>query len=91
MLVIQSCPTICNPTDGSLPGFSDHGILQAKNTGGNHSLRDQTPDILHDRQISYHLRHQGRSKPANLKGNQQREKTQTYGIYIPPRINPKKN
>ena len=24
-LVIQSCPTLCNPMDGSLPGSSVHG------------------------------------------------------------------
>ena len=27
---LQSCLTLCNPTDCSLPGFSVHGILQAK-------------------------------------------------------------
>ena len=27
--LIQSCPTLCNPMDLSLPGFSVHGILQA--------------------------------------------------------------
>ena len=26
----QSCPTLCNPIDGSLPGSSVHGILQAR-------------------------------------------------------------
>ena len=26
----QSCPTLCDPTDGSLPGSSVHGILQAR-------------------------------------------------------------
>ena len=29
-LVIQSCPTLCNPMDHSLPGFSLHGIFQAR-------------------------------------------------------------
>ena len=29
-LVAQSCPTLCNPVDCSLPGFSVHGILQAR-------------------------------------------------------------
>ena len=29
----QSCPTLCDPMDSSLPGSSVHGILQAKNTG----------------------------------------------------------
>ena len=26
---LQSCPTLCNPIDGSLPGSSVPGILQA--------------------------------------------------------------
>ena len=29
----QSCPTLCNPIDGSPPGSPVPGILQAKNTG----------------------------------------------------------
>ena len=28
--VAQSCPTLCNPMDCSSPGFSVHGILQAR-------------------------------------------------------------
>ena len=28
--VTQLCPTLCNPMDYSLPGFSVHGILQAR-------------------------------------------------------------
>ena len=28
--VSQSCPTLCNPMDCSLPAFSVHGILQAR-------------------------------------------------------------
>ena len=28
--VTQSCPTLCNPMDCSLPGSSVHGILQAR-------------------------------------------------------------
>ena len=27
---IQSCPTLCNPIDGSLPGSAIPGILQAR-------------------------------------------------------------
>ena len=27
---LQSCPTLCDPTDGSLPGSSVPGILQAR-------------------------------------------------------------
>ena len=28
--VAQSCPTLCNPMDCSPPGFSIHGIFQAR-------------------------------------------------------------
>ena len=28
--LLQSCPTLCNPIDGSPPGSSVHGILQAR-------------------------------------------------------------
>ena len=28
--VAQSCPTLCDPMDRSPPGFSVHGILQAR-------------------------------------------------------------
>ena len=27
---LQSCPTLCNPVDCSIPGSSVHGILQAR-------------------------------------------------------------
>ena len=27
---LQSCPTLCDPIDGSLPGSSVHGIFSAK-------------------------------------------------------------
>ena len=30
VLVVQSCPTLCDPLDCGLPGFSVHGILQAR-------------------------------------------------------------
>ena len=30
MLVAQSCPALCDPMDGNLPGSSVHGILQAR-------------------------------------------------------------
>ena len=29
----QSCPTLCDPIDGSLPGFTVPGILQARRSG----------------------------------------------------------
>ena len=28
--VAQSCPNLCDPLDCSLPGFSVHGLLQAR-------------------------------------------------------------
>ena len=30
MLVVQSCPTLCNPMDCSMPGSSVHGLSQAR-------------------------------------------------------------
>ena len=30
VLVTQTCPTLCNPMDCSLPGSSVHGITQAR-------------------------------------------------------------
>ena len=30
VLVVQSCPTVCDPMDCSLPGSSLHGILQVR-------------------------------------------------------------
>ena len=37
---LQSCPTLCDPIDGSPPGSPVPGILQGKNTGvGCHFLR----------------------------------------------------
>ena len=32
--VSQSCPTLCDPVDCSLPGSSVHGTLQARNWSG---------------------------------------------------------
>ena len=48
--VAQSCPTLCDPMDCSLPGFSVHGILQARIlewitisfSRGSSQARDQT-------------------------------------------------
>ena len=31
---LQSCPTLCNPIDGSPPGFPVPGILQARTLEG---------------------------------------------------------
>ena len=61
-LVAQSCPTLCDPMDCSLPGSSVHGILQARilewfaisSSRGSSQLRDQTQVFCIGRQILYH-------------------------------------
>ena len=62
--VAQSCLTLCDPMDCSLPGSSVHGI---QHTGmGSCSLfsgifptKISNPGLLHCRQILYHLSYQG--------------------------------
>ena len=62
--------TLCDPLECNPPGFSVHGIIQARNTGvGGHFLLQgifltQGPNLfllclLHCRQILYLLSHQG--------------------------------
>ena len=60
--VTQSCLTVCNPMDCSLPGFSVHGILQARIlewvaislSRGIFPTQGLNPGRLHHRQILYH-------------------------------------
>ena len=73
-LVAQSCPTLCNPMDCSLPGFSVHGDFPGKNTEvGCHPLLQGifptlglNPGLLYCGQILYCLSHQG--NPRILSG-----------------------
>ena len=74
-LLPQSCLTLCNPVDCSLPGSSVHWDSPGKNTGvGCHALlqgifptQGLSPGLPHCRQILYHLSHQGsRRKPLRL-------------------------
>ena len=66
-LVGQSCPSLCNPMDHSLPGSSLHGDSPGKITGmGCHALLQQifptqrlNPGVPHCKWILYHLSHQG--------------------------------
>ena len=59
----QSCPTLFDPTDCSLPGSSVHGGSPGKNTGvGCHALLQEifptwgsNPGSLHCRKILYHM------------------------------------
>ena len=63
-LVAQSCLTLCNHMDFNPPGFSVHGILQARilewvampSSRGSLQAKDQ---IQVCKQILYHLSHQG--------------------------------
>ena len=64
--VSHSYPTICNPIDGSPPGSSVHGILQARYwsglplpSAGDLPTQSSGLDLLHCRLIVYHLSHQG--------------------------------
>ena len=58
MKVAQSCPTVCDSMDFSLPGSSVYGIFQAQNPGvGSRSLlqgifptQGLNPGLLHLRQ-----------------------------------------
>ena len=61
VLVAQSCPALCNPTNCSLPGSSVHGILQASILDC-HSLlqrifltQGSNPGLLHCRRVLYLL------------------------------------
>ena len=63
VLVVQSCPTLCNPMDcifcpwnspGEKTGVGTHPLLQ-----GIAPTQGSNPGIMHCRQILYHLRPQG--------------------------------
>ena len=62
VLAIQSCLTLCDSTDCSLPGSSVHGILQARiqewiaisSSEGSSQCKDPTHISLIGRQILYH-------------------------------------
>ena len=67
--LLQSCLTLCDPMDCSLPGSSVHGILQASILEwvaipflqGIFLTQGSNLDLLHCRQILYHLSHKGSS------------------------------
>ena len=73
-LVAQSCPTLCNPMDCSLPGSSVHGDSPGKNTRvGCHALlqgifptQGSNPGLPHYRCNFYHLSHQRNPPPFPL-------------------------
>ena len=67
VLVAQLCPSLCNPMDCSPPGSSMHGSLQARtlewaaisSSRGIFPTQGSNPDLLHCREILYHLNYQG--------------------------------
>ena len=69
VLVIQSCPILCDPMDCGPPGSSVHGILQAKIlewvaisfSRRSSQLRDGTQVSCITGRYFYHLNHQGSS------------------------------
>jgi len=69
--VAQSCPTLCDPMDCSLPGSSVHGIFQAIVLDchfllqGIFPTQGSNPGLPHCGQILYRLSHQG-SLLANI-------------------------
>ena len=66
VLVAQLCPALCHSMACSPPGFSVHGILQARMewvaipfSRGSSQTRDQTHvSCIAGRQILYHMNHQ---------------------------------
>ena len=65
--IAQSCPTVCNPMDCSLPHSSVHGIFPGKSTGVGCQIllqrifptQGSNPGLPHCRQTLYHLSHKG--------------------------------
>ena len=75
--LLQSCPTLCDPMDRSLPGSSVHGILQARKlervaipfSRGSFRPRDRTcvsyvSVFCIGRRVPYHKRHTGSPESA---------------------------
>ena len=70
-LVTQSCLTLCDPMDCSLPGSSVYADSPGQNPGvGYHALlqgifptQGSNPGLPHCRQILDHLSHQGNPDP----------------------------
>ena len=73
-LVIQSCPTLCDPTDCSPPGSSVHGDFPGKKTGvGCRALlqrifttQGSNPGLPHCKWILYQLGPQGKPKNTGV-------------------------
>ena len=92
-LVVQLCPTPCDPMDCSPTGSSVHGDSSGKNTGmGCHALlqgifptQRLNPGLLHCRQILHHLSCQGSPRileraayPFSRESSQPRNRTMVF-------------
>ena len=66
--VTQLCPTLCNPTDFSPPGFFVYGIIQNTGVGCLSLLRGKSSQRRDwTQQILYHLSHLGSPRVDRLK------------------------
>ena len=64
---LHSCPTLCDPIDGSPPGCPVHGIFQAKYWSG---VPLPSPGIFPDQGSNLYLLHwQADSLPLNHRGS----------------------
>ena len=89
--VTQSCPTLCDPMDCSLPGSSVHGILQARvlSTGvdchfllqGIFPTQGSNLGLPHCRQMLYHLSHQGSPTNEGKPKNRQKAHGKKFGFF----------
>ena len=85
MLVAQSCLTLCDPVNCSLPGSSVHGILQARIlewvpstfSRGIFPTQGSNPGLPHCGRILYCLSHQG--SPASY-SNGDKNKTNKWNL-----------
>ena len=68
--LLQSCPTLCNPIDGSPLASSVHGILQARILEcllqGIFLTQGLNLCLLNCREFLYHLSYQGSSKDKHI-------------------------
>ena len=86
--ITQSCPTLCNTMDCSLPRFSIHGIFQARIlewvaisfSRGSSPPQGSNPGLLHYRQKLYCLSHQGSHQFA-VSGDYTHTHTHTHTHY----------
>ena len=88
-LVTQSCLTLCDPLNCSLPGFSVHGILQTRimewvampSSRGSSHPRHRTQVSCIAGRFFYRLSHQGSSISTESESNLRRGRWQTAFLF----------